>query len=420
MTTATLTAPDAPQMAYHMERMARQNGRAFITPPLSATVRAEGLELARAAGLGDFAAQLTDAQICTLYASTRSNSSTGINAAERLSKEIGAPNPIFGDVPPTAPPTAPTDDRGAPMPAPADMETILTVAREAGRDAASSEVQAQLSDIDDTIEKAARRAVEALQPTSLIVTLPESAPVALGTVHYAQARIIRMLAAGVNLYLHGPAGSGKTTAARKAATAFKLPFYFAAKVESEYMLLGFKDARGEVVRTPFREAYEHGGLFLFDEIDGSASSAVVAINAALANGICPFPDGTIERHKDFKCIAAGNTTLGGADRQYTGRTQLDAASIDRFAFLEFGYDEPLELALSTNKQWAEYVQAVRAAIKARGLMHLVTPRATIDGGKLLAGGDTWQEAASAVIFKGLDADTVAQIKRACSDLEGGN
>ena len=262
------------------------------------------------------------------------------------------------------------------------------------------------------VRRLAEEAFKALKPVTLHIVIAGKPPVAAGLVHRDTPKLIKMLAAGVNVYLHGPAGSGKTTAGQKCADAFGLPFYFAAKVESEYMLLGFKDARGETVRTQFREAYEHGGVFLFDEMDGSSPSAIVALNAALANGICPFPDGVVTKHENFKCIGAGNTKLTGATREYVGRNQLDAASVDRFAFLEWLYDEALEGALATNSLWCKYVQSARSAVKERALKHLVTPRATYDGCKLLEGGLTWEETEGAVLWKGLDADTVSALKEA--------
>ena len=89
-------------------------------------------------------------------------------------------------------------------------------------------------------------------------------------------------------------------------------------------------AQGTIVSTEFRKAYENGGLFLFDEIDASMPGAILAFNAALANNFMDFPDKKVPRHKDFYCIAAANTFGSGADRQYVGRNQLDAASLDRF------------------------------------------------------------------------------------------
>ena len=51
---------------------------------------------------------------------------------------------------------------------------------------------------------------------------------------------------------------------------------------------GFIDAQGRIVNTEFRKAYEHGGLFLFDEIDASFPQAILAFNAALANDFMDF------------------------------------------------------------------------------------------------------------------------------------
>jgi MoxR-like ATPase len=186
----------------------------------------------------------------------------------------------------------------------------------------------------------------------------------------------------------------------------------AAKVESEYLLLGFKDARGETVRTPFREAYEHGGVFLFDELDRSSAGAVTALNMALANGVCPFPDELVKRHKDLYVIGAGNTKLSGASRQYVGAQQMDAAVVDRFAFIHWDYDDDLELAVAADRSWAEYVQAVRAAVKERGITHLVTPRATYDGCRLLAQGFDHETVKGMVVYKGLDDASVEQIEAA--------
>lgn len=278
---------------------------------------------------------------------------------------------------------------------------------------------------DDLCKQAAKAAHDAAQqvingfkasePVTLVIERPNMPDYPVGLVHRMTPLIIKALAAGENVYLHGPAGSGKTTVAQKAAQVFNLQFYFAAKVESEYLLLGFRDARGETVRTQFREAYENGGLFLFDELDGSSPAAIVALNAALANGVCPFPDGIVNRHADFKCIAAGNTKLRGATGAYTGRSQLDAASIDRFVFIEFNYDEAMEYELASHKGWCAYVQAVRKAVKARSMDDdiLITPRATISGCNLILAGFDAETVKRMTVFKGLDADTIGQIEYNC-------
>ena len=196
--------------------------------------------------------------------------------------------------------------------------------------------------------------------------------------HAVFEKALRCVAAGVNLLLVGPAGAGKTTLAEQISRALSISFEFCGALDSPYKLTGFIDAQGRVVNTAFRRAYEHGGLFLFDEIDGSLPGAILAFNAALANGQADFPDGSVQRHPDFRVVAAANTYGLGADRQYVGRNQLDAASLDRFVMIEMGYDEVLERALTGNDAWFERVLAVRKAVTSAKVRAIVSPRASID------------------------------------------
>lgn len=227
-------------------------------------------------------------------------------------------------------------------------------------------------------------------------------PVKVDLAHKALPDILTSVLNGGSPFLVGPAGSGKTTLAEQIAKVLKRKFYMAARVTSEYKLVGFIDAQGRCVRTQFREAYEHGGVFLFDEVDASDPDALTAFNAALANGLGDFPDGMVMKHKDFIAIAAGNTFGRGADRQYVGRNQLDAATLDRFQTFEVDYDEELELALGGNAEWTRYVQKVRKAIESEKVRHIVSPRASIIGGKYLAAGMERAKVEEVCIWKGLD------------------
>lgn len=419
---------------------------------VSHSLRDQLEELARLCGLPiALADKATDNDLIGIYLVAVKDGAGGQRVAQRVLTRMNPPSIGLGDdtVPhrPARPTMPPIPDVGedAPTPRPTasagpDLNSVRDLIKREVREGALEPLQAALGAVHDELSEAISRvpldaseaalaamrselsvaahtaaleALKTLTPTRLEVVRPDAPePVTLGLVHKQTPLVLAALTAGVNVYLYGPAGSGKTTLAEKVAQAFGLQAYYAAKVESEYQLLGFKDAKGETVRTQFREAYEHGGVFLFDELDGSAPSAVVALNMALANGICPFPDGMIKRHEKFVCIAAGNTKLTGATRQYAGRNQLDAASIDRFAFIEFGYDDDLELALASDQSWAKYVQRVRQVVADRGLSHLVTPRATYDGCKLLAQGIDRATVAGLVVFKGLDADTVRQIEQA--------
>ena len=227
--------------------------------------------------------------------------------------------------------------------------------------------------------------------------------------HCQFAQVLRAIQCG-NVFLRGPAGSGKTTIAHQIAKALNRAFYFTGAVASEYKLTGFMNAQGVYIRTAFREAYERGGLFLFDEIDASAPAALLAFNTALANGHMDFPDGIIERHPDFLCIAAGNTYGQGADRVYVGRSQLDGATLDRFLFIDLDYDEALERAIAGNEGWVDIVQRVRRAVAVLKLRHVVSPRASIMGTKLIAAGASIAETKKLALWRNLDAETVAKIE----------
>jgi hypothetical protein len=209
-----------------------------------------------------------------------------------------------------------------------------------------------------------------------------------------------------NFWLVGPAGTGKTTAAEKAAESLGLPFYFNGAIDSEYKLRGFIDANGRIINTPFRRAYEKGGVYLFDEVDSSLPSACLAFNAALANGKYDFPgvDEPIARHPNCFVLAASNT-WGGPDGGYVGRFRQDAAFMDRFLRVPWDTDELLERALCSNQDWCAYVQSVRAKANANGVEHLVSPRATFNGDALLAVGRPWERVVDICVRKGLnDAD----------------
>jgi cobaltochelatase CobS len=170
-------------------------------------------------------------------------------------------------------------------------------------------------------------------------------------------------------------------------------------------LLGFIDAAGRYHRTPFREAFEHGGVYLFDEVDGSDNAALLALNAALANGRASFPDAQIERHKDCRIIATANTWGLGATADYVGRSKIDAAFLSRFPVrLPWDYDTALEVAISGNADFARRVQAARERARAAGLKVLIDPRATMAGAALIAAGLTHDEAASLTYLANLSPE----------------
>ncbi len=226
----------------------------------------------------------------------------------------------------------------------------------------------------------------------------------IGICHKDFEKVLHMTLSGVNVMLTGPAGSGKTFTAQKIAEAMELNFYplSVGSQTTKSDLLGFIDAGGNYRRTIMRDAFENGGLFLLDEMDSGNSNVLTIINNLLSGDVCAFPDGIIKKHKDFHVICACNTYGRGADSVYCGRNQLDGSTLNRFSVFYFGYDEKLELEISSNERWTKCVQSIRhnaENIKAR---IIISPRASIDGGKLLSAGFTVDEVKNMVIFKGID------------------
>lgn len=217
-----------------------------------------------------------------------------------------------------------------------------------------------------------------------------------------------------NVLMVGPAGGGKTTASEKIAEAMNLPFYLfpMGPAITESRLLGWIDANGKYVSTMFRQAYEFGGIFMADEMDNANASALTTLNGALANGVVGFPDKMVKRHPDFIFLGGANTYGRGADRMYVGRQQLDAATLDRFLVIDWDYDEEFELYLAgeDQREWVKYVQKIRGIAFTNKLRVVVSPRASIDGAKLLRNGVKRSNVEAVRLWSAMPADALTTIK----------
>jgi hypothetical protein len=133
------------------------------------------------------------------------------------------------------------------------------------------------------------------------------------------------------------------------------------------------------------------------------------VNALLANGYCSFPDGIKQRSENFRCICACNTYGRGADRQYVGRNQLDAATLDRFAVVDFDYDHELERTIAGNDAWVRKVQRYRERAFKLQMRVVISPRASIFGAKLLAAGTPEKLVEELVVWKGVSPEIKSKI-----------
>lgn len=213
-----------------------------------------------------------------------------------------------------------------------------------------------------------------------------------------------------NIWISGPAGSGKTRAVSDCCKALGIGFEHNGALSMPHELTGFIDAGGKYHDTAFARAYASACGYLFDEVDASDNAALLALNAALANGHASLPTGTIERHKENRIFVAANTWGMGATADYVGRAKIDAAFLDRFPVkLHFDYDEELERQICGNADWAVQVQAARAKARAVGLKVAITPRASIGGAALLAAGFDKTEVAEMTYLAALTPDQRKQI-----------
>jgi cobaltochelatase CobS len=257
------------------------------------------------------------------------------------------------------------------------------------------------------------------RPRPVTVTLKDSAtnaaPVDLGLQHYQFPDILAYMQARdheghpLNIWLTGAAGTGKTRGVKEAAKALGRKFYFNGATDTKFELNGFVTATGQIVSKPFKDAFIAGGIYLADEIDSWLPAATIALNAALSGRMADFPDGCVEAHEDFQIIAAANTYGNGATADYCGRNRQDASTLDRFIFMDWKIDEALERALTKNDAWVSRVQNVRAHAKAKGIKHLITPRACFFGDALLRQGVAQMEVEKLTLRKGLSNEQWAGI-----------
>jgi hypothetical protein len=223
--------------------------------------------------------------------------------------------------------------------------------------------------------------------------------------------LLRSVMANIPIWLVGPSGSAKTTNAKLVADTLGLPF-FCSSVTSQTSitaLVGYMDANGKYNPSAFRNAFEFGGVFLLDEIDAGNANVLSVLNSA-DNSFYSFPDQMVNRHPAFRLIAAGNTYGSGASREYVGRNPIDAATINRFAFIDWPYDNDWEMNIATDKAWCTLVQYLRLQVDQSNLRVIISPRSTFMGERLLKKGLTMDQVLAMTVYKGLSPDLTKKME----------
>ncbi|MBO4679458.1 MAG: AAA family ATPase, partial [Lachnospiraceae bacterium] len=170
----------------------------------------------------------------------------------------------------------------------------------------------------------------------------------------------------VNPYLIGPSGCGKTYMIMQVGQLLGLTCDDIGYINEEYDILGYVTATGDYSESNFYRLYKYGGIAFCDELDNGNSKATVKLNSFLTNKIdssYSFPGGErVQRHPNFRVIAAGNTDGSGADVNYSTREKIEESVMQRMIPIYVGYDNRVEEAiLKDYPEWFEFVCAFRQA-----------------------------------------------------------
>ena len=291
-------------------------------------------------------------------------------------------------------------------------DEVRKLAEEATATAAAA-VEHARDEVLTLAREAAEKACVEFVPRPVEVTLPAGGKITVtGHTHQTLPELLLALGARCHVLLVGPAGTGKSTLAAQAAEALGLSLQAISLGPTTPMskVFGYFDAHGNYHATPFRRAFEQGGVMLLDELDNGHPGLLAELNQALALGSCAFADGMVTAHPDFRLVATGNTYGTGGNRDYVGRQALDAATLDRFVTIEVPVDEQLEERVAMAhapakkrlvRQLITEVHRLRGAAADKRLPVIFSPRVSIDGAKLLAAGASLEQVMRWRVTRGL-------------------
>lgn len=289
-------------------------------------------------------------------------------------------------------PVPASDENAAKVDEPAVDFGKLDLSKYSSLQAAASLMPALSGELEqlynNTCEHAAKIAAEGAPSASIIRVVDNSGAVVRevpGVAHKDLQKVVNALSAGVNVYLYGPAGTGKTSLAQKAAEVMGREYSVVGRLEAAWDYIGSPTANGGFTPGPVLNAMLAGEVLILDEMDSFQHEAIIALNSILANGVITCAGGTYRAAEGFAVVGVGNTTGRGATNEYN-REHIDASVLDRFGvkFL-IDNDENIEKTLSRGQiDIIEFVHALRAAAVGAGIELILSPRC-IDSASRLCG-----------------------------------
>lgn len=160
----------------------------------------------------------------------------------------------------------------------------------------------------------------------------ESEPLGPGF-HKMTGYVLKLAQARIPCMLVGPAGTGKSHIAKQVAAILKRDYAECPLTAgaTPSWLLGSWTIRDYTPR-PHLEMFAKGGVFNYEEIDAADPNMLLVTNQVLASDefFNPVNGEKYEKHENFSPMSTANTFGLGANRAFTARERLDAATIDRW------------------------------------------------------------------------------------------
>ena len=280
-----------------------------------------------------------------------------------------------------------------------------------GYNKAQEEASAKIDDLTAQVEELKNRPTTAGTVINITVNGETRQAQIKGIVNPKFARIMKYLANGENVYMYGPAGTGKNVTAKQCAEALDMPIFYMNTIYTKYDLCGYMDAQGNYVPTTFYNFMKaRKGLFFFDEYDNSQSAATVCFNDLLEDKKYTFPNGeTLYLDENHKIIAAGNTNGQGATEEYNDRYVIDESNRSRFMFVSVTYDSAVEKSIVGNS--TDILDFINDLRRVRDLLNikLILGYREIKRLKTYEDDDDLPELFDNMLLKGMEQDTINEI-----------
>lgn len=280
-----------------------------------------------------------------------------------------------------------------------------------GYKAATDEAAAKIDDLTAQVEELKNRPTTSGTVINITVNGETRQAQIKGIVNPKFARIMKYLANGENVYMYGPAGTGKNVTAKQCAEALDMPIFYNNTIYTKYDLCGYMDANGQYVPTTFYNFMKSPkGLYFMDEYDNSQSSALVCFNDVLEDKKYTFPNGeTLYLDENHKIIAAGNTNGQGATEEYNDRYQMDESNRSRFMFVSVTYDPAVEKSIvGESTDILDFINDLRR-VRDEISIKLILGYREIKRLKTYEDDDDPAELLDNMLIKGMEQDTINEI-----------